>query len=203
MYVIGAPISASYSPLGRGSKVYAAFDVANKRLVCLKIYWNANGTHPELDIYRTLRDANVHHIATPIAGGFLDDETITQDHISAGTTPNMRKLYCFVTEEPGRSLSTFETEKVLFDCISDALKGMFSSFSCWYPLSRILVETFVSGHQEAVVAGVLHRDVSANNILIDIKTGRGLLNDWDMAKYLRELKDGPTQHSRSVSHYAV
>ena len=49
---------------------------------------------------------------------------------------------------------------------------------------------------------MLHRDVSANNILIDIETGRGFLNDWDVAKYTRELGNVPTQHGRVVSYYA-
>ena len=57
------------------------------------------------------------------------------------------------------------------------------------------------GHNGAVEAGVLHRDVSINNILIDIETGKGFLNDWDMAIYLQELIDGSTQHGRVVSYY--
>ena len=128
-YVIGAPIHTSHSPRGHGSKVYAAFDVANRRLVCLKIHWHSRSTHLELDIYRTLHKAKVHHVATPLAGGFLGEETLSQDHFPTKTRPNKRKLHCFVTKELGRRLSTFENEKVLFDCIRDALKGMFSSFS--------------------------------------------------------------------------
>ena len=58
------------------------------------------------------------------------------------------------------------------------------------------------GHNGAVEAGVLHRDVSANNILIDIETGRGFLNDWDVAKYTRELGNVPTRRGRVVGYYA-
>ena len=46
---------------------------------------------------------------------------------------------------------------------------------------------------------ILHGDVSMGNILIDIKTGDGFLNDWDLCKYKHEL-GGPTgQHARSVN----
>ena len=39
-----------------------------------------------------------------------------------------------------------------------------------------------------------------NNILIDIRTRRAFLNDWDLCKYKDELAGPPSsQHARSVS----
>lgn len=55
---------------------------------------------------------------------------------------------------------------------------------------------FPSGHQQAWEnAGVLHRDISVGNIMIDIETGRGFLNDWDLCKYKEDfqLYTAPTQ----------
>ena len=74
----------------------------------------------------------------------------------------------------------------------------------------------MQGHRDAwVKARILHRDVSVNNILIDIDPAdrapgsddgrgsdgdvRGFLNDWDHCKYANELASGPVQQSRSVS----
>ena len=36
------------------------------------------------------------------------------------------------------------------------------------------------------------------NILIDIDTGDGFLNDWDLCKYGSEMNHTASQHSRSV-----
>ena len=36
-------------------------------------------------------------------------------------------------------------------------------------------------------AGVLHRDISIGNIMIDNLTGRGFLSDWDLARYAEDL----------------
>ena len=46
--------------------------------------------------------------------------------------------------------------------------------------------------------GVLHRDVSYTNILIDVATGEGFMNDWDMCKRVAELGSGPIENSRVV-----
>ena len=47
-------------------------------------------------------------------------------------------------------------------------------------------------------AGLLHRDVSANNIVIR-EDGRGMLIDWDMCRPVAEIRSGASQSSRSVS----
>jgi len=50
-------------------------------------------------------------------------------------------------------------------------------------------------------AGMLHRDISIGNILI-IKNADGsyggLLIDWDLARHVNDLRNGPRQSSRSV-----
>lgn len=53
-------------------------------------------------------------------------------------------------------------------------------------------------------AGILHRDISIGNILIDATSEpaapRGLLADWDLSKHRDELDGAPTQPGgRSVS----
>lgn len=63
-----------------------------------------------------------------------------------------------------------------------------------------------SGHQDAwEKAGILHRDVSVANILIDISStpgdSKGFINDWDLCKYKEELntRTSPSQPGVSVS----
>lgn len=54
-------------------------------------------------------------------------------------------------------------------------------------------------------AKILHRDISDGNIVIhensSTKKIEGLLIDWDLCKYLHELKKEPTQKCRSVRSY--
>ena len=57
-----------------------------------------------------------------------------------------------------------------------------------------------AAHQDAwEKAHILHRDVSMGNILINVETGTGFLNDWDLCKYKDELDKPASQHVRSVS----
>ena len=49
-------------------------------------------------------------------------------------------------------------------------------------------------------AGILHRDVSAGNILISGE-GSGILIDWDLSKkMIKDVDEEPRQHSRTVSY---
>jgi len=62
----------------------------------------------------------------------------------------------------------------------------------------------ISAHKEAYeVLGIIHRDVSAGNIMIIISSTkddrRGLLNDWDLARKIKDVKaGGAKQHERTV-----
>jgi RIO-like serine/threonine protein kinase len=55
------------------------------------------------------------------------------------------------------------------------------------------------GHKDAYAAGILHRDISAGNIVID-SAGKGWLIDWDMSKARSELEDTevPRRATRTV-----
>lgn len=66
---------------------------------------------------------------------------------------------------------------------------------CTEPLLIIIL-----GHRAAyrMANGILHCDISYTNILINIKTGEGFMNDWDMCKRVAALGKKPTQSSRSV-----
>lgn len=44
--------------------------------------------------------------------------------------------------------------------------------------------------------GILHRDIGANNIIID-EYGRGLLIDWELCRPVQQLRHG--QYTRVVS----
>lgn len=93
----------------------------------MKVYWCAENTRTELDVYRTLVKAKVPNIATPLAGGRLGGTTLSQDFmdIPPDRRPARRFLFGFVTKELGRHLGTHDDQRVLFNCLQDALTGMF------------------------------------------------------------------------------
>jgi RIO-like serine/threonine protein kinase len=48
------------------------------------------------------------------------------------------------------------------------------------------------------LCGILHRDVSGKNVLLT-EDGRGVLNDWDLAKTINGMEKGVRRHQRTVS----
>ncbi|TFY58750.1 hypothetical protein EVG20_g8035 [Dentipellis fragilis] len=171
-YLVGKPFTAPKSPTGRGTKTFAAYSIDAKRLVFLKDTWIADteGVHPELETYKKLKLHGVKHVATAIAGGYVDNQEIqSQRHMIEKpnqTRQSGRKHYRFITLELGRRLETYTDQKELIQAVDDSLRG----------------------HQEAWEdAEILHRDVSAGNIMIDVQTGRGFLTDWDLCKFKDEF----------------
>ncbi|KAG6825497.1 hypothetical protein H0H87_009403 [Tephrocybe sp. NHM501043] len=72
----------------------------------------------------------------------------------------------FIVNTIGKPLNTFRDSKQLLQVVYDAFKA----------------------HRQACEgAQVLHRNISAGNILID-ERGRGILIDWDLAKHFKDLQ---------------
>lgn len=73
----------------------------------------------------------------------------------------------------------------------------------------LAVSNFSTAHRGAwFLAGVLHRDISEGNVLIndtpeDSLKPKAFLNDWDLCKYQDEIDDEATQIYRSVGAYVL
>ncbi|KIP03572.1 hypothetical protein PHLGIDRAFT_15771 [Phlebiopsis gigantea 11061_1 CR5-6] len=182
----GAPRHGTRSPTGRGGKDFVAYDLDNatERCVFLKDYWYALGdsVHPETEVYQKLNASGVRFVATLVAGGDVGpssalQETLTQTYLPEEGRPCVRRHHRFVVEEIGRPLETYGRDTDLYATVFDAL----------------IV------HKDAwEKAHVLHRDASMGNILINVETDMGFLNDWDLCKYKDELNKFTSQHARSV-----
>ena len=73
---------------------------------------------------------------------------------------------------------------------------------CFNSLAETLLLTNRIAHTDAfLICGILHRDISAGNILLSLE-GTGILNDWDMARKVKDIRAGPRQPGRTVSGVA-
>ncbi|KAL4245715.1 hypothetical protein ABKN59_001612 [Abortiporus biennis] len=135
------------------------------------------------------------NLAIAEGGGDVKDSrdsvqgTVTDGFLNKKRTKGQKKFlsqkhYQFVIRQVGTPLEKYQdSSENLCSHVADAM----------------------SGHGLAwVEAGVLHRDVSPENILIDEDPEggsrdrpEGFLHDWDLCKYKEEIDSGPAQEIRS------
>lgn len=178
-------------------------------MVFLKDYWcpNLKGVHPELETYARLRESRVQYVATALAGGIVlgpngqPQTTVTQErlrtipHDESSVPPPEAFHYRFVVREIGQPLETYNCSSHLWEIITHAVFGT-RYHNCSASALDADVSSRLLGHQDAYEkAKVLHRDISAKNILINPLTQMGLIIDWDLAKHMDT--DGELQSSQS------
>ncbi|KAH9486108.1 hypothetical protein JR316_0000172 [Psilocybe cubensis] len=171
------------NPFTRGSRRSLAFldhpDKSERKMCFMKDSWQEDSarTAPEADIYRRLHEHGVPNIASMRLGNDVDDlKTETQEWWGSLNHSGRFKRFGFgfmvchrlVLNTVARDLSTFTWCKVLLSCLADV----------------------VDAAQAAFKAGILHRDISASNIMIvmdkETKEWRGVLIDWDMCLLLEK-----------------
>ncbi|KZT68417.1 hypothetical protein DAEQUDRAFT_766409 [Daedalea quercina L-15889] len=196
-FIVGKRYFGSSSPTGRGTKGYVAYDVSRKRLVFLKDCWRSyidETSQSEGDVLVKLRTRNVKNVPTPLAYEDVQDadgvrhvtrtqEWLPEDKRTRCSYP-VQRHYRLVVKEIGRPLEDHKNALDLVYILYDALEGK-------------------SAHQQAWEQKIMHRDISAGNILIftfiDVNGNErtsGILNDWDLAKSTDYL-DKVTRPGRS------
>ncbi|KAJ3559565.1 hypothetical protein NM688_g266 [Phlebia brevispora] len=169
--LIGKHCSGADSPTGHATRGYIAFDTGEERLVFLKDSWrpDKSTTPPELETYKVLKEKEVQFVATALGGGDVgapkQQETVNQDFFGMRVRPTKRVHHRIVLKEVGEPLTEYRSSLEMIIIVYDALRG----------------------HNEAYEkAGILHRDISVNNILINIDPPKdqrtGFLVDWDLCK---------------------
>ncbi|KAI0296770.1 kinase-like domain-containing protein [Multifurca ochricompacta] len=201
VYITPSAVWDTGGLFGRSTFGYIAYDVASTNLVYLKDFWRTDlpGIEKEGDIYCKLHDAQVPNIPRLGAAGdvplspectatasFATQRTRTQDYLRI---PGGEHEWCpgqphvdpyvhyrLVLETLGKPLSTFKSTRQLCEVIRDAIVAHSAAYER---------------------AQILHRDVSAGNILIT-EEGTGMLIDWDLSKQVHKgVEEGPRQHSRT------
>ncbi|GLB40038.1 hypothetical protein LshimejAT787_0705480 [Lyophyllum shimeji] len=208
-FIAWGSMSHAGSLTGRCTRAYPVYEVATGKRYFLKDTWRAHDLAKEADILRELQAARVQYIPPYVCGGDLHDDITMTDlyipdeepeaeaneeptsddpppHVSESTVASQRpKLdgswrcgsdwsritqryhHRFIVDFIGKPLTQVTSSKHLLQAISHAFtahRQAYESKGKW-----------------------IHRDISANNILIDAN-GNGILNDWDLAKRESELK---------------
>ncbi|KAF8056544.1 hypothetical protein FPV67DRAFT_641555 [Lyophyllum atratum] len=183
---------------GRCTRAYPVIDMKTKKCYFLKDTWRAHDLAQEAAILQELQAAGVERVPPFVCGGDLpDDVTATDLYVPREDDSNERRPtvrgpdaswrcgrdwrritqrfhHRFVVDFIGRSLDTSKDSKEMMQVVSDA---------------------FTAHRQAFEKCQILHRDISARNILID-DNGRGILNDWDLAIHVSDLRKA-RRHERT------
>ncbi|KAL4251308.1 hypothetical protein ABKN59_005659 [Abortiporus biennis] len=144
--------------------------------------------HPELEVYKKLQASGVKYIAKAEGGGYVHDPDSNDPQVTVAHS-YLSKLDKFAHLKQSHY-------RLLSRQLGTPLEQYSSSMNiCLYIYLALL------GHRGAFRAGVLHGDLSPNNILIDEAPEENgwlaFLHDWDLCKYKEELNNGTTHKSRS------
>ncbi|KAG5635889.1 hypothetical protein H0H81_009770, partial [Sphagnurus paluster] len=195
---------------GRCTRGYPVYEAKTETRCFLKDGWRAHDVAPEADVLRDLQAHKVPNIPGFVCGGDVEEQaTLTDlfipvkevDAVPPEINPSVpvpvhllplpprrsspwicgsswrritrRIHHRFTVDFIGKPLTDFPKSKIPFKCVADAFLG----------------------HEKAYECGWLHRDISIRNILIH-EDGRGILNDWDLAKRRDELHTS-RQHEKT------
>ncbi|KAK7444748.1 hypothetical protein VKT23_015065 [Stygiomarasmius scandens] len=170
--------SGTQSVTGRATRIIKVWDPRSNRVVMLKDCWRVDSEQimPEGQVYALLKKNGVRNIPTCLrAGNVSPDSSMHRTHKPNGQPIRSHIHYRLIIKEVCRgNITDFLDTKELVSVLRDALIA----------------------HDDAYTkAKLLHRDVSAGNILIT-QDGRGLLGDWELSKPLSELGQ-PRQAERT------
>ncbi|KAJ3504752.1 hypothetical protein NLJ89_g7776 [Agrocybe chaxingu] len=185
------PVSEPNTLTGRATRAFPVYDLVEKKVMYVKDTWRAAlpGMDQEAEILRELNAAEVCHVPRLVEGGDVIGEfheahshTLQDAPWRAGPLADLvpRTHHRFLEDFVGIQLCRFRFPKELLQAVSDAFDA----------------------HREALVkCGFLHRDISENNIMID-SDGRGILNDWDMAKRVGRPGEAPPVLSEEAKRHS-
>ncbi|KAI0648508.1 hypothetical protein C8Q79DRAFT_905631, partial [Trametes meyenii] len=182
LLLIGRPLFYAHGMAGRGTRGYVALDCSSKRFVWLKDAWRVHYdlVDQEGTILALLNDKHVRNVPTLLCHGDIRNQTTDTPRYDSEETLNSHEEsplrhhmhYRIVEQEVAMPLLEFQTGKQLVSVVLNA-----------------------------VVAAIMHRDVSGGNVLIYPKIiylpktnkmyvrWRGLLADWEMSKPVSDKEE--------------
>ncbi|KAH7902752.1 hypothetical protein BJ138DRAFT_982209, partial [Hygrophoropsis aurantiaca] len=156
---------------GRATKAYIAVDAETLAVVFVKDCWRVTspGMEKEGDILRKLNKAGVRNVPKLLCAGDV-----------GGDSTQTTKSYNLINKPwriGKRPLMPHTHSRQAVDVVGKTVHEVTSSRQ----LVRVIHDAFIAHRDAFVLCRILHRDVSAGNILIG-RDGGGILNDWDMSK---------------------
>ena len=145
-FVVPVPVAPAYTPPGRATRAFKAYDVSSRKIVFLKDTWRIDlpEIYPEGRTYRILKEASVRNIPSCLAAGDIrgDDYHATKTHIYSNRswacsdhvhfTPH--RHYRLALDVFGLPLTEFQSSHQLVSAIRDSLIGK-STFTSEHFLS--------------------------------------------------------------------
>ncbi|KAI0827916.1 hypothetical protein BC628DRAFT_1317592 [Trametes gibbosa] len=191
-FLVGKPHFRAPGVIGRTTRGYIALaeDDENTTFVYLKDAWRVDSDDIDQEgvTLARLKEHKVAYVPTLICHGDLAGQDTSSTialwktcHPGEKDCPlKAHQHYRLVVKEVGKPLDEFTNGAELITAILCA----------------------VSAHAQAYARGIIHRDISAGNILLYPKPGkgrgwRGLLNDWELAKNLADRKEKGRQPDRT------
>ncbi|KAK7434918.1 hypothetical protein VKT23_019921 [Stygiomarasmius scandens] len=167
--------SSDQSVVGRGTCIIKVWDPRHQAIVLLKDSWRvaSKKIFAEGEVYAVLKANGVCHVPTCLRAGDVNPSSATQCTLT--DTKQSRTHYRLVLRE--------------------VCRGNITRFNDTKELIRVLCDGLIAHHDALKKCKLLHRDISAGNLLIT-PSGRGLLADWELCKFVPHLGE-PRQTERT------
>ncbi|KAH9030573.1 hypothetical protein EDB83DRAFT_1848361 [Lactarius deliciosus] len=169
-FVAPTPTSVLYTPPGRATRGFRAYDVSRGTLVFLKDSWRIDlpDIRPGGSVYKTLNDAGVRNVPRSLASG----DILTAQYHKTQTWDYVKQPWACHSD-------THFLPHRHYRLALDIIGRLLVQFNSSYEMVRAVRDALIA-HMDAHKAGVLHRDLSPGNIIMD--DNRGYLIDWDLSK---------------------
>ncbi|KAI0827889.1 hypothetical protein BC628DRAFT_1317328 [Trametes gibbosa] len=191
-FLVGKPHFRAPGVIGRTTRGYIALaaDDEHTTFVYLKDAWRVDSDDIDQEgvTLARLKEHKVMHVPTMICHGDLAGQD-TSATIALWKTCHPGEKDCPLKAHQHYRLVMKEVGKPL------------DEFSSGYELVAAIL-CAITAHADAYKVGIIHRDISAGNILLYPSTEvngewDGLLNDWELAKNLADQKEKGRQPDRT------
>nr|VWP01995.1 Ste11alpha protein [Ganoderma boninense] len=167
-FLVGRPHFAADSLVGRCTRGYVAWDISEKRFCFLKDSWRC------------------------LLPGRRRPEHLIYERLHSHGVRYIATLACGGDVESKRP-----TPRVHYRIVTKEIGISLTEFANFGELNNVFMLALAAHYMAWNLAGILHRDVSVGNILIDPITRDAFLIDWDLSRLRSELDNGPVEPNRT------